>query len=303
MVAAFLVGVVFLGLAVALLARGFGLGTRKGELVDQISEYGFDATLPGDGQTLGRRLRASDAAAALGEVLARMRKGAEESEIRRKLIAAGIYTTSPRQFVGYQVITAIGLFLLWGAMGWVVEGNRVIYVVLLVLAPLLGWYLPSIVLDRRIKSRLDEIDRGMPELIDLLVVSVEAGVGFVQSLRLVSQQVEGPLARELRLAVQEQSMGLTATEAIEGILKRVDTRGVRMFVRAVVQGETLGVSIGQVLRNLADELRKRRKAVAEEKAQKAPVKMLFPLIFLIFPGMFVVLLLPAIISISRALGS
>ena len=83
---------------------------------------------------------------------------------------------------------------------------------------------------------------------------------------------------------------------------RVDTPGVKSFVRGISQGETLGVSISQILRNLADEMRKKRKAAAEELAQKAPIKMLFPLIFLIFPAMFVVLLLPAIIAISDSLG-
>ena len=97
-------------------------------------------------------------------------------------------------------------------------------------------------------------------------------------------------------------MGLSSAEALLGMAKRVDTAGVRAFSRAIVQGETLGVSIGQILRNLAGEMRKKRRAMAEEKAQKAPIKMLFPLIFLIFPAIFVVLLLPAIISIANTLG-
>ncbi len=96
-------------------------------------------------------------------------------------------------------------------------------------------------------------------------------------------------------------MGLSSTEALTNMLERADTPGIRMFVRAVVQGETLGVSIGQIMRNLAIEMRKRRRAAAEERAQKAPIKMLFPLIFLIFPAMFVVLLLPAMITILDTL--
>ena len=95
-------------------------------------------------------------------------------------------------------------------------------------------------------------------------------------------------------------MGLASTEALTHMLERADTPGMRMFVRAVVQGETLGVSIGQIMRNLALEMRKRRKARAEEKAQKAPIKMLFPLIFLIFPAMFVVLLAPAVMEFVKA---
>ena len=97
-------------------------------------------------------------------------------------------------------------------------------------------------------------------------------------------------------------MGLATTEALDNLAYRDRRTGVKAFVRGISQGETLGVSISQILRNLADEMRKKRKARAEELAQKAPVKMLFPLIFLIFPAMFVVLLLPALIEISKSLG-
>ena len=95
-------------------------------------------------------------------------------------------------------------------------------------------------------------------------------------------------------------MGLSATEALKNLV-RADTPGMRIFVRAIVQGEMLGVSIGQVMRNLAIEMRKRRRQTIEEKAQKAPIKMLFPLIFLIFPSIFVVILAPAMIHISEVL--
>ena len=98
-------------------------------------------------------------------------------------------------------------------------------------------------------------------------------------------------------------MGLATTEALDNLAYRIDTPAVKSFVRGISQGETLGVSISQILRNLADEMRKKRKATAEELAQKAPVKMLFPLIFLIFPAMFIVLLLPALLQISKTLGS
>ena len=180
--------------------------------------------------------------------------------------------------------------------------STVVYVVGIVVAALFGWYLPSMILDRKTKERHHLIDRELPELIDLLVVTVEAGIGFNGSLRLAAEELDGPLAQELRLTLQEQSMGLATTEALDNLAYRVDTPGVKAFVRGISQGETLGVSISQILRNLADEMRKKRKATAEELAQKAPIKMLFPLIFLIFPAMFVVLLLPALIQISKSLG-
>ena len=140
------------------------------------------------------------------------------------------------------------------------------------------------------RRRLATIDYDLPELIDLLVVTVEAGVGFAASLQIAVERLPGALGDELRLVLQEQSMGLATNDALRNMLARCDTPAVRSFVRSILQGETLGVSIGQIMRNLADEMRKRRRAAAEEKAQRAPIKLLFPLIFLIFPAIFIVLL-------------
>ena len=98
-------------------------------------------------------------------------------------------------------------------------------------------------------------------------------------------------------------MGLTTNEALKGMLDRADTPGMRTFVRSVVQGETLGTSTGQIMRNLAGEMRKRRRSVAEERAQKAPIKILFPLVFLIFPAMFIVLLGPVAFTIGKIFGN
>jgi tight adherence protein C len=139
-------------------------------------------------------------------------------------------------------------------------------------------------------------------LIDLLAVAVEAGLGFSAAMAAAVERMPGPLGEEMRLMLQEQTLGLTPLEALENVLTRVDTPSLRTFVRSIVQGEQLGISIGDVLRNLALEMRKRRKAAAEERAQKAPIKMLFPLVFLIFPAMFVVILGPAMFAFFDALG-
>jgi tight adherence protein C len=168
-------------------------------------------------------------------------------------------------------------------------------------AMLLGWMLPTWYVQQQATSRLNRIDYDMPELIDLLVVTVEAGLGLGASLQLASTRLGGPLGAELRIVVQEQSMGLPLLQALENMQNRCSTPAMRSFVRAMVQGERLGISVGQILRSLALEMRKRRRAKAEEKAQKAPLKILFPLIFLIFPAMFVVLLGPALFAIFDAL--
>jgi tight adherence protein C len=302
---ALVIGLVLVAFAAMTLVRALTLPSQGGsssETVEQIGAYGFSSTaVVADGDAAPQR-SLGDVAAGIAGTFTNRNREARETEIRRRLIAAGLYSTSPRTIVGYQLMASIGMFVLW-ALAALISGTAPVILVLgLFVAPMFGWILPSFILGRKAAQRLHEVDKALPEMIDLLVVTVEAGVGFVASLRLAAQQLEGPLAQELRLTLQEQSMGLSSAEALLGMAKRVDTAGVRSFSRAIVQGETLGVSIGQILRNLAGEMRKKRRAMAEEKAQKAPIKMLFPLIFLIFPAIFVVLLLPAIISIANTLG-
>ena len=120
-------------------------------------------------------------------------------------------------------------------------------------------------------------------------------------MRLASDRIRGPLGQEMRLTLQEQNMGLSNEDALRNLYARAETPGIGIFTRSIIQGQALGVSMGNIMRNLAEEMRKRRKAAAEERAQKAPIKMLFPLVFLIFPTMFVIILLPAILAIAKGL--
>src|SRR5262249_13917445 len=140
-------------------------------------------------------------------------------------------------------------------------------------AALLGWTLPLTYIKRKARQRTARIDYELPELIDLLVVTLEAGLSFLASLHMAASRLSGPLVTALRLMLQEQRMGLGLNEALEGMLRGCDTPSLRTFVRSILQGEQLGVSTGQIMRNLAVEMRKRRRAAAEERAQKAPIKM------------------------------
>jgi tight adherence protein C len=149
---------------------------------------------------------------------------------------------------------------------------------------------------------MDRVDRDLPDLIDLLIATLEAGLGFAGSLQLVADRFSGPLGEELRLTLREQNMGLSTEDALSNLLHRCETPSVRSFARAVSQGESLGVSIGTMMRNLAAETRKRRRQAANEKVQKAPVKMLFPLVFMIFPALMIVLLYPAVHQVLQQLG-
>jgi tight adherence protein C len=181
-------------------------------------------------------------------------------------------------------------------------GSIVLAVVLTAAVAVAGWFAPPYYINIKKRQRFTKIDRQMPDMIDLLVVTIEAGLGILASMRVASETMGDPLGQELRLTLQEQRMGLTVQQAIESLGRRADTPNVRIFVRSLTQGERLGVSISATMRNLSLEMRKRRKAMAEERAQKMPIKMLFPLIFFIFPAMFIVLLVPMFINIFDALG-
>ena len=298
----FIAGLALLAFAVAVLVQAL-VSRNNTEVVEQIGAYGFRGFVASDDDGgSSPRASLSELPTRLGTWLSKRFGNKGEAETRRRLVAAGWYSTTPTAFLGYRLISAIafgGAFILFTlATG----PSAAVFVIGLIVATICGWYLPSMILNRKTEERRHLIDRELPELIDLLVVTVEAGIGFNGSMRLAAEELQGPLAQELRLTLQEQSMGLATSEALDNLAYRVNTPGVKAFVRGIIQGETLGVSISQILRNIADEARKRRKAEAEELAQKAPVKMLFPLIFLIFPAMFVVLLLPALLQISKTLG-
>jgi tight adherence protein C len=228
--------------------------------------------------------------------------GFGEAKIREKLISAGMYGTTPRKILGYQVLSAIAfsLLTLWlvPAMG----GSIVFAIVAAVAMGAAGWYGPVYYVELKRRSRMEKIDKQLPDMIDLLVVTIEAGLGVLASMRVASETMSDPLGQELRLTLQEQRMGLSVNQAIASLGQRADASNMRIFVRALNQGEQLGISIGATMRNLSVEMRKRRRAKAEERAQKMPIKMLFPMIFCIFPALFIVILTPMIISIADVLG-
>ena len=226
-----------------------------------------------------------------------------EERLRKTLISAGMYDLSPRTLVGYQVLCAIAFPAIWIVISLVAGSSAALTILAALLLVAVGWFVPGFVVQRRAESRLHRIDRGMPELIDLLVVTVEAGLSISAALQLAGERMKGPIGDELRIVLQEQRMGLTPVQALENMVSRCPTPAVEAFSRAMTQGALLGVSIGQILRSLAVEMRKRRRAHGREQAQKAPIKMLFPLVFMIFPALFVVILGPALVSIFNALGA
>jgi tight adherence protein C len=294
------IGLMLVAVAVTLLFRALTAPrARTVEALGHIPAYGYAGAPPEEARK--RRSIVGDLANVLGSVVAPHIGSVRLDVLRKQLVAAGMYTTTPRRFLGYQLISSIGVAAL---LSWlIVSSDRGLLVVPAALFGLVaGWKLPSALVGRKAKSRHDQIEYDLPELVDLLVVAVESGMGLTGSMRLATERLTGPLGDEMRLMLQEQQMGLASDEALRSLLERCETPGVQSFVRAILQGEQLGVSIGQIMRNLGNEMRKKRRATAEERAQKAPVKVLFPLVFLIFPALFVVILGPAIFPLIELFG-
>jgi tight adherence protein C len=293
-------GVLLLGAGIVILVSNLGKTRSSAATIDQIQTYGYVAETSGGSEESSARRPLDSLAGRLGDWMARRSDRFGEAKIREKLISAGMYGTTPRKVLGYQVLAAIvaSLFVLWliPAMG----GSLIFGVVLAVAAGVGGWFAPVYYVELKRRKRMELVDRQMPDFIDLLVVTIEAGLGILASMRVASDSMTDPLGQELRLTLQEQRMGLSVGQAIESLGRRADCDNMRIFVRSITQGERLGVSIGTTMRNLSLEMRKRRRAKAEERAQKMPIKMLFPLIFFIFPALFIVILTPMVINIAKA---
>ena len=167
---------------------------------------------------------------------------------------------------------------------------------------LFGAFLPFGYLDSLIRKRKEAITKQLPEVLDLLSISVQAGLSFDGAMRKIVERMTGPVIDEFKRMQQDVRMGAPRARALQAIAKRCDVEDMYLFITSVVQAERLGTSMGKTLVNQADNMRERRRQRAKAAALKAPIKMLFPLVLFIFPAMFVVILVPPIFSILEKMG-
>ncbi len=224
--------------------------------------------------------------------------------VRKKHLQAGI--TNPDTVERFLAIRVIGFVLvpIWivGMYFWNPIGlSGLSLFAVLGLGGLVFAIGPASSLNKKVEARQTEIRKALPDVMDLLVISVEAGLGFEQALDRVINNVPGELSDEFARVLGETRAGSTRSDALRAMDNRCDTPEVRSFVLAMIQADTFGVSIGRVLRAQADELRIKRRQRAQEQAQKAPVKMMIPMVFCIFPALFVVVLGPAMINIRETM--
>lgn len=221
--------------------------------------------------------------------------------VRRNLISAG---KSDQEFFDRFLAVRVITVVLAPVLGYLTYTNipldglgRLLASGLVALLLILG---PDAILNRWKEERQYQIRTKLPDVMDLLVISVEAGLGFEQALDRTVAAVPGPLTEEFSRMLGEVRAGASRADALRALDERTNVPEIRSFVLAILQADTFGVSIGRVLRAQADEMRIKRRQLAQERAQKAPVKMLIPMVFCIFPALFVVVLGPAALNISEA---
>jgi len=222
--------------------------------------------------------------------------------VHLQLLHAGLSGSMRAEEVVTAQALAGGLGLL-AALAWVAvfQPATRMGVLVLVLLPLAGLTGPAAWLRRRVDERKDRIRKDLSEMLDLLAISVEAGMAFEGALEVVCQHFDAPLAHEFAHTLREMELGLPRRDALQNLKQRTDVPELSNFVLALTQADVLGMPVGRVLRTQAAEMRSKRRQWARERAGKLPVKILFPLVVFIFPAILVVVLGPAGINIYRAL--
>jgi tight adherence protein C len=212
-------------------------------------------------------------------------------------LAGNPYNLTASQFWAVRAAAAIILGILIAVLMFVTNAawtQRILYPII---AAALGFFLPVLWLSSQISRRKNSIIKSLPDALDLLTVCVEAGLGFDAAMQKVTEKWKDDLAMAFGRVLQEVRLGKLRREALRDMADRMDVPDVTSFVAAIIQADQLGVSIAKVLRIQSDQMRVRRRQRAEEKAHQAPIKMLFPMVFLIFPSLYLVLLGPAVLQV------
>ncbi len=205
---------------------------------------------------------------------------------------------TPSNILALQFIYSVILMIIVGVLFSISGNNGTFFVIL---AGLIGFALPLIQIRTKANNRSTEIQNKLPDILDLLYVSVEAGLGFDMAMKRSTEKIKGELSNEIKWALDDIAKGRDRVEALRAIVKRTGVDDLNSFITAVIQAEQLGSNIANMLRIQSRTMRQKRKQRAEEKSMKLPVKMIFPLLFFMFPAIFIVVLGPAILSAMDSL--
>ncbi len=262
------------------------------------SDYGH-VHVPGAQRVRFRERVVLPMMARLAALALRVNPRVNAETINARLMSAGLGRRITVQgFLAAKGAAACGGVLLGFMLGGVAGGFGGAFI----FAPMLGalgFVLPGMVVSMRMRSRREDLRAQLPDALDLLAVSVEAGLGFDGAITKLTEHMDGALIEELSLTLNEMRIGESRHEALKKLADRAPAPEVGNFARAIIQADQLGISLGRILRVQATDTRLRRQAAAEERAMKAPIKMLFPTVAFIFPAMFLVILGPAFLNLSK----
>jgi tight adherence protein C len=270
---------------------------NRRNLVHRAANYGRLRTITGKEMPRFRERAFEPFVAKASRLVLRVNPRVSVEAVSQKLMAAGMRKTSPTTIIGAKGILAVG-----GALGGFVLGSALApkYMPLLAIVfGAIGGLAPGLYLNTRVKSRQVAVSAELPDALDLLSVSVEAGLGFDGAVQKLTEHMDGPLIEEFELALGEIRIGEGRSEALKKMADRSSSQEMASFVRAIIQADQLGISLGRILKVQAGDTRLKRQLIAEEKAMKAPIKMLFPTVIFIFPAMFLVVLGPAFLNLSK----
>jgi tight adherence protein C len=270
--------------------------TRR-NLVHRAANYGRTRTVTGKELPRFRERALDPFVGHFARLVLRVNPRMTAEAVSAKLMAAGMRKTSPTTIIG-----AKGILLVFGGIFGMVLGSMSApkYTFLLGFAFAgLGWMFPGLYLSSRVRKRQALVSAELPDALDLLAVSVEAGLGFDGAVQKLTEHMDGPLIEEFELALGEIRIGEGRSEALKKMAERSASQEMASFVRAIIQADQLGISLGRILKVQAGDTRLTRQLLSEEKAMKAPIKMLFPTVAFIFPAMFLVVLGPAFLNLSK----
>src|SRR5438552_6649983 len=295
-------GLMLLGGAVFLVGEVATLPARQRQSsVRRAATYGR-FRLPGGPPQLRFRERVlMPASSSLAGLVLKLNPRVTVESVRLKLLSAGLANKiQPNAFLALKGAAAGGGLLFGFLIG--VGSSPTTALLFAAVFGLGGFFGPDFVVSARARSRKEKVRAELPDALDLLAVSVEAGMGFDGAIAKLTEHMDGALSEEFALTLGEMRIGESRSDALKKMAERIDTPELSAFVRAIVQADQLGTSLGRILRVQAADTRLRRQAAAEERAMKAPIKMLFPTVMFIFPAMFLVILGPALLSLAQLFG-
>jgi tight adherence protein C len=240
----------------------------------------------------------------LTRIATRLPGTASPQELRRRIAMAGLeQRLTPANFLALKSGLTGGMILLGLVLGSIGVVPFMGALMLGIGGAAIGFIAPDYVLTFKTKRRKEEINITLPDILDLLTVSVEAGLGFDAAVAKISEKMKGPLIEEMKNLIHEMRMGESRAQALKNLAERLELQSMTSFTRSIIQADQLGISLARVLRVQAQDLRNKRQMAAEQKAMKAPIKMLFPTVLFIFPAMFIVILGPAMMTLLQTFSS